>query len=487
MMKKTLTILLAIGFLCVSLGLAQAQKPSDLKFTPLKYDPPDPKAFRTLFANGLRGYIEEDHNLPLINISAMVNFGGLYLSKDKQGLDSVMSGTMIRGGTKTKEGTAIEERIDFLGGSLGFNVGDRTATLSLSVLSKDLDEGLGLFFDVLINPEFREGPLNLAKVRLVQQLRQANDQPSGVLSREYEKLLYGDSPLTWQPTRKTYEGITGADLKAIHAQYFFPKNIILTAAGDFAKADLKAKIDKYVANWPNKNVKFPAISKQFPQPEPGVYFIQMPINQGYINIGHLGLEDTNPDYFAVQVMNFILGGGSFSSRITMKVRSDEGLSYNQGSRFSYRWGFPGTFSGYVQTKSSTVGYAISLIENEFNRIRREPVADAEMDTAVNYYLESFPGSFETAQSRVSTFANLEMNGRPMDYYKTYRDKIRAVTKAKVQEVANKYIQPDKLVVMIVGDWEPSNKGGDQWPGPLDKLGKVHKITLADPITGEIKK
>jgi predicted Zn-dependent peptidase len=225
-MKKTLTILLAIGFLCVSLGLAQAQKPSDLKFAPLKYDPPDPKAFRTVLANGLRAYIEEDHNLPLINISAMVNFGGLYLSKDKQGLDSVMSGTMIRGGTKTKEGTAIEERIDFLGGSLGFNVGDRTATLSLSVLSKDLDEGLGLFFDVLMNPEFREGPLNLARVRLIQQLRQANDQPSGVLSREYEKLLYGDSPLTWQPTRKTYEGIIAADLKAIHAQYFFPKNII---------------------------------------------------------------------------------------------------------------------------------------------------------------------------------------------------------------------------------------------------------------------
>jgi len=486
-MKKTLTILFAIGFLCVSLILAQAQKPSDLKFAPLKYDPPDPKAFRTVLANGLRGYIEEDHNLPLINISAMVNFGGLYLSKDKQGLDSVMSGTMIRGGTKTKEGTAIEERIDFLGGSLGFNVGDRTSTLSLSVLSKDLDEGLGLFFDVLMNPEFRDAPLNLARVRLIQQLRQVNDQPSGVLSREYEKLLYGDNPLTWQPTRKTYEGITGADLKAVHAQYLFPKNIILTASGDFAKADLIAKINKYVANWQNKNVKFPAFSQQFPQPEPGVYFIQMPINQGYINVGHLGLEDTNPDYFGVQVMNFILGGGSFSSRITMKVRSDEGLSYNQGSRFGYRWGFPGTFSGYVQTKSSTVGYAISLIENEFNRIRKEPVSDPEMDTAVNYYLESFPGSFETAQSRVSTFANLEMTGKPMDYYKTYRDKIKAVTKAKVQEVANKYIQPAKLVVMIVGDWEPCNKGGDQWPGPLDKLGKVHKITLPDPMTGEIKK
>ena len=137
----------------------------------------------------------------------------------------------------------------------------------------------------------------------------------------------------------------------------------------------------------------------------------MPINQGYINIGHLGLEDTNPDYYAVQVMNFILGGGSFSSRITSKVRSNEGLSYNQGSRFTYRWGFPGTFSGYVQTKSSTVGYAISLILDEFNRIRKEPVADAEMDTAINYFIDSFASSFEIAPGDHGGFANLEMTGQ----------------------------------------------------------------------------
>jgi zinc protease len=486
-MKKTLSILIAIGFLCVSLGLAQAQKPSDLKYPLLKYEPPDPKAFRTEFANGLRGYIQEDNSLPIFTISALIDFGGLYVSKDKQGLDSVMSSTLIKGGTKTKEGSVIEERINFLGGSLNFFSGERTSTLSLTLLSRDLDEGLGIFFDVLMNPEFREAPLNLAKARLIEQLRQANDQPSLVLSREYERLLYGDHPLTWQPNKKTYEGITSADLKAIHAQYFFPKNIILAASGDFKKAELKAKIDKIIAGWKNKSLLIPSFSKKFPQPEPGVYFIQKSINQGYISLGHLGFEDTNPDYFAVQVMNFILGGGSFSSRITTKVRSNEGLSYNQGSRFNYRWGYPGTFSGYVQTKSPTVGYAISLILNEFNRIRKEPVSDAEMETAINYYLESFSNFFELPQTTMSTFANLEMTGKPMDYYKTYRDKISAVTKAKVQEVANKYIQPDKVVITIVGDFEPCNKGSDKWPGPLDKLGKVHRVSLRDPMTGEESK
>ena len=263
------------------------------------------------------------------------------------------------------------------------------------MLSKDLDEGLKIFFDVLRNPEFREAPLNLAKARLIEELRQANDQPSEILSREYEKLLYGDHPLTWRPTKATYEGVTAADLKAFHDQYFVPGNIILAASGDFAKADLLARIEKEAAGWENRKVAVPAIPAEFPKPEPGVYFVQKQINQGYISLGHLGFEDTNPDYYAVQVMNFILGGGSFTSRITTKVRSDEGLSYNQGSRFMYRWGFPGTFSGFVQTKSSTVGYAISLIENEIDRIRTQPVSDAEMETAVNYYLESFSSGFES--------------------------------------------------------------------------------------------
>ncbi len=157
-MKKTLTLLFIVLLLFVSQGFAQVQKPSDLKFPPLKYEPPDPKDFRTEFANGLRGYIQEDHSLPLFNISAIINFGELYVPKEKLGLDSIMSETLIKGGTKTREGSDIEDRINFIGGSLNFRSGERISTLSLSVLSEDIDEGLELFFDVLMNPEFREGP-----------------------------------------------------------------------------------------------------------------------------------------------------------------------------------------------------------------------------------------------------------------------------------------------------------------------------------------
>jgi predicted Zn-dependent peptidase len=483
-MKRTIIAILALVFVGAGLVLAQAQKPSELTYPPLKYEPPSPKDFRVVYAGGLRAYVQEDKSLPLFNITAIVNCGDFDVPKEKTGLGAILGDQLIKGGTTTKEGPAIEDRIDFLGGSLNFNVQDRTATLSLSVLSKDLDEGLATFFDVLRNPAFREEPLKLAKARMIEQLRQVNDQPSAILSREYERLLYGDNVVTWQPTKASYEAVTAGNLKAFHHHWFSPQNMILAVSGDFDKAALKAKIEKLVAGWTNMKTLPPALPKSFPTPEPGVYFVQKAINQGYISMGHLGIEDTNPDYFAVQVMNFILGGGSFTSRITTKVRSDEGLSYNQGSRFAYRWGLPGTFSGYVQTKSSTVGYAISLINAEFNRIRTEPVSDAEMETAVNYYLESFADNFQSAQSTMMSFANLEMTGKPMDYYKTYRSKIQAVTKAKVQAAATKYIHPDKEIILIVGDWEPCNKGGDKWPGPLDKLGKVHKIALVDPMTGQ---
>lgn len=483
-MKKALAAALLAGLFGVGLATAQATRPSELKYGPLKFEPPDPKAFRMEFAGGLRGYVQEDRSLPLVSVSALVDFGSLYTPKDKAGLGDLLGGTLIKGGTATRDGETIEDRIDFLGGTLSFNVGERISTLSLTVLSKDLDEGLALFFDVLRAPAFREEPLKLERVRLVEMLRQANDQPSRVLSREYEKLLYGDHPLTWTATKATYEGLTAADLKAAHAKYFFPKNIILAAAGDFKKSELKAKIDKLAAGWPNKGLPRAVPAKAFPAVEPGVYFIQKAINQGYISLGHLGVEDTDPDFFAVQVMNFILGGGSFTSRITTKVRSDEGLSYNQGSRFSTRWGYPGVFSGYVQTKSATVGYAISLIQAEIDRIRKEPVSDEEMETAINYYLESFAAQFELPQATMSSFANLEMTGKPRDYFRTQRDKIRAVTKERVLEAARKRLRPEETVIMIVGDWEPCNKGGDKWPGPLDKLGKIHRVALIDPMTGQ---
>lgn len=483
-MKKIVLILL-IGIVLAASLSAQVVHPKDLKYPDLAYTPPDPLNFRSVLSNGLRLYLVEDHSVPVVNLTAYIRFGSLYDPQGKEGLADLFSQTFVKGGTATRTGESIEERIRFLGGRISFrSLDEQTSVLSLSILTKDLDETLALIFDVLQNPEFRSGSLDIAKGAILENLRQANDNPRAILSREYDRLIYGDHPLTRDAVKSSIDSLSREDLKHAHQTFFYPKNIIFTASGDFFPAPFKKLILKLSRKWKNRSTSLPVFSKEFPEVEPGVYFIQKKINQGYISLGHLGFESNNPDYFAVQVMNFILGGGSFTSRITSKVRSDEGLAYNCGSRFVFRPDFPGTFSGYVQTKSSTVGYAIELIRREFQRIREEPVGDEEMETALSYYLESFSNFFSTPDQVAQSFASLELEGKPFDYYKTYRQKFSSVTKDKVMEVAKKYIHPDKLAVLVIGDFDSCNVKSEKYPQTLDAFGPVHHVKLIDFIAGK---
>lgn len=262
---KAMILLILLVLSSVSLVTAQVNKPEELKFPPLKFEPPNPANFRVVLANGLRAYIREERELPIVNITAIINTGGLYIPKDKAGLDDLLSECLIKGGTKTRTGQEIEERIDFLGGTLNFSVGERTATLSMSVLSKDLDEGLAIFFDVLMNPEFREDSLKLAKGRLIEQMRSANDNPSLVLNREFQKVLYGEHPLTYEATKATVEGLTQADLKAFHGKYFFPKNIILAAAGDFSREQAQDQGQQVCGQVGQQVTVLPGHEQEFPR------------------------------------------------------------------------------------------------------------------------------------------------------------------------------------------------------------------------------
>jgi hypothetical protein len=304
-MRKTLSAILLIAFVGVVLGFGQAKHPSELRYPQLTYEPPDPKAFKTEYANGLRAYVQEDHSLPLFNITALINFGGLYVPQEKTGLDRVLSDMLIRGGTKTRDGAAIEERVDFLGGSLNFMVGERTSQLSLSVLSKDLDEGLAIFFDVLMNPEFREDPLKLAKARLVEQLRQANDQPSAVLNREYEKLLYGDNALTWQATKPLRRDFGGDSAPATPISF---QNIILAVS--VISPTSKPRSTNLPAG--RTDPRHPVPAEEFPGAETGVYSRRR--STRLYQPGPPGPRGHEPRPFRRPGQNFILGGGTTADR-----------------------------------------------------------------------------------------------------------------------------------------------------------------------------
>lgn len=457
--------------------------PSQLHYRPMDYQPPKPLDFRVELPNGMIVYIREDHTLPTFDATAIIRTGTIYDPQDKIGL-AAMTGAVLRmGGTNTIPGDSLDEKLDFLGGSITSTIGSTSGRFTLSVLAKDTDEGLKLFADVLMNPAFEEAKMKIYKDRAIDAIKNRNDNPRTVLDREFNKLLYADHPLVWEETKMSIDDISRQDLLDFHARYFAPNNIILAVAGDFNRADAMQKVEAAFKGWTRKKINFPKIPNVRVENRPGVFMIQKDINQGYIDIGHLGIKDTNPDLFAINLMNFILGGGSFTSRITSRVRSDEGLAYNTGSRFVTEHDFPGTFAGYVQTKSATVQYAISLILKEFSRIQKEPVTDEEMATAKNYYLDSFPDQFSSAIGTMTAFANLEYNGFPWDYYDRYRARYSAVTKQDVMRVAQKYIKPAEMSIFIVGDIEKCKAGDEKHPGKLEQLGKITVIELKDPLTG----
>ncbi|MCK7489729.1 MAG: insulinase family protein [Anaerotruncus sp.] len=366
-------------------------------------------------------------------------------------------------------------------------VGERTSTLSLSVLAKDLDEGLATVLRRAHGiPAFREEPLKLAKARFVEQLRQANDQPNGVLSREYEKLLYGDNAVTWQPTKATYEGITAADLKAFHAKYFSPKNMILAVSGDFSKAALKAKIDKLAAGWKGGDGRRSRpCRKAFPSPEPGVYFIQKAINQGYISLGpprprghqprllrrpghelhprrrqlHLADHDQGPlgrgpVLQPGQPLHLPLGPAGH----VLRLRPDQ-VVHGRLRHLPH----PGRVRPHPQGAGDRRrdGDGRQLLSRELRR--QLPVA-ADHDDELRQ-----PGDDRQAHGLLQDLPVARSRPSPRPGSRRWRRSTSS---------------PDKIAIMIVGDWEPCNKGGDKWPGPLDKLGKVHRIDLDRPDDGQ---
>lgn len=458
--------------------------PSTLEYESLTYEPPQPDDYRVELSNGMILFIREDHMLPTLDLSARIRTGSLYEESGKMGLAAMTGEVMRTGGTENVAADDLDERLAYLGARLRTSIGTTSGRASLSILMKDAHEGLRLFADVIMNPAFEAAKIELYRDQALHELKTRNDSPRSVLGREWGRLLYGDHPLVRDETKASIEAITRDDLMKFHERYFAPNNIILSVAGDFEKNAMVEEIEAAFARWPHKDIAFPEIPDVQVKNRPGLYMVEKEINQGYINVGHFGIKDTNPDRFAIDVMNFILGGGSFTSRITTKVRSDEGLAYNTGCRFDNRHLFPGTFYGYVQTKSASVPYAITLILAEFDRIRSEEVTDEEMETAKNYYLDSFPNRFSTAIGTMEAFAGLEYDRLPADHFDTYREKIESVTKADVLRVANEYIKPDAMTIFVVGDIDACQPGDGKHRCTLADFGEISVIELTDPMAAE---
>ena len=465
-----------------------AAHPTELKFSELSFTPPEAAKARSVLSNGTPVYVVEDPSLPLVDLQVMIRVGAYLVPAGKEGIAGAVGSQIRAAGVEGKSPEAFDEEVAFLAAEMGTSIGGTQGSASFNCLTKDLEQVMELFFHMLRKPAFDQKRLEIYRSQVLQNLARRNDSTDSIESREWQRLLRGPRHFTNDKvTKDVVEGITREDLTAFHRKHFHPGNFIISVSGDVKRERVLALLEKHLADWKSQSGEPAKIPAPGAPASPGVYMVDKPdVNQGRVGIGHIGVKRDHPDYFALRVMNHILGGGGFVSRIMSRVRSDEGLAYTARSSYDFGVYYPGIFRAYFQSKSESVAHAATLVLEEIEKIRTTPVKQAEIDNARNYMIEVFPRFFASASQVAGTFANEEFTGRSSDFFATYRDRIRAVTPAEIMRVAKKHLVPEKLIILIVGNSKDILAGDPDKPQfSIRKLAggrTIEKIPLADPLT-----
>src|SRR5437867_1480045 len=463
-------ILLTLFALCAS---AQVTNYREIKYPPLpNFDIPKPTVFT--LKNGLQVFLLEDHELPLIEVTARIRTGSNYEPADKTGLASLMGAVQRTGGTSRQTGDQIDDFLAARAASIETGIGGDSGFAKMNCLKQDFADVFKLFGEILREPAFAQEKLELAKVARNTGIARRNDNVGGIAAREITRLVYGpDSPLARNTEYATIKAVTRDDLVAWHKKYYQPNSMLLGVSGDFNAQEMRQKIEQVFGDWP-KGPEFSAPPVAY-QKEllPGYYFIEKSdVNQANIVFGHLGIEIRNPDYFASQVMNEVLGGG-FASRMFSNVRSKKGLAYNVYGSLDSDYYQPGLFRAGLQTKSSTTTKAIEAVKAEITGIIDNPPSEAELKRAKDAILNSFIFHYDSKPKILTQRMTYAFYGLPSDFLEQYRANIEKVNIADVARVARQYVHPDKLAILVVG------KAAD-FDQPLANLGKVTPIDITIP-------
>ncbi len=430
---------------------AFGQSYKDLKFPPLPpVKIPQPETFT--LPNGMKFFLLENHELPLVSGVALIRTGNLFDPSDKKGLAG-LTGTILRsGGTKAKTGDDIDRDLENVAASVESSIGESSGTVGFSALKENTAAVMAIWRDLLEHPEFRQEKIDLTKTQIHSAIARRNDEPSEIASREFSSIVYGrDTPYGWEVEHADLNNIQRQDLVDFYKRYYFPANLMVGVYGDFNTAEMKRNLTELFSPWTYTQRPVPKFPPVTAKAAPGIYLAEKAdVAQTFFEIGHLGGLLRDKDYPALEVAAQILGSG-FTSRLMRKVRTELGYAYSIGASWSAGYDNPGVFEISGSTKSKSTAETIRVTLDELEKLRTAEVTAEELKTAKDSVLNSFVFNFDRPSKTLNRLLSYEYYGYPKDFIFQYQTAVQNVTRADVLRVAGQYFKPQNLTIVAVGN------------------------------------
>ena len=410
-----------------------------------------PPIEKTKLSNGLEVWMVEQKELPIVSMNLVLKSGSAGESADRTGVAG-MTASLLDDGTKTRTAVDIANQLQAIGvGGVNAGSGFDSTTVSMQTLTKNLDQALDIYADVITNPIFPAKELESLRGRSLVGLRQQKANPNAISNTVYNKVLYGTHPYGRDNTEQTLKAITRDDLVKFYESNYRPNNGVLIVVGNYDKAALKTKLETAFAGWKPGDVASSTLPEAKGLDKTVIYLVDRPNSaQSIVSIGQIGIDRANPDYFPVVVMNSILGG-AITSRVSMNLREDKGYTYGARSGYSYRKG-PGPFSATADVQTGVTKESVMEFMKELNGIRGAiPITQKELDYNKQSLIRRFPSAFETVGGISGQLSNLVVYGLPESYFNDYIAKVNAVTVEDVNRVAKQYLDTSKMAIVVVGD------------------------------------
>ena len=478
---KRIILLIAIAAALLLPALPVAAQADNWKQVPIPrlpaFKPRQPK--RIQLPNGMVIFLQEDHELPLIDGSARIRGGSINEPASKVGLVDIYGEVWRTGGTKTQTGDQLDDFLEVRAAKVETGGGPDSTTISFSCLKGDLDDVFKAFVDVMRNPEFRAEKIEIAQKGQDDSISRRNDEIGDIAHREAVKLAYGaDNPYARVAEYATVAAVTRQDLIEWHGKYVHPNNIILGISGDFDSAAMEARLRAAFESW-QKGPALPKNDVKYSPAKPGYYLIpKEDVNQSNIRMVSLGTTRDNPDYYAISVFNEAFGGG-FSSRLFNDIRTKRGLAYGVGGGIGTNFGHPGIIQIALGTKSQSTVEAIQATDEDIENLAKQPISEDEIHRAKDAILNAFIFRLDSPDKILGERMTYEYYGYPADWLDKYESEIRKITAADVNRVAAKYLHKNQLAILVVGNTKEFDK-------PLSTLGAVKDVDITIPPPAEEK-